>query len=140
MKIIEACLEAIQSAYDDLQSVRDEEEEAYDNLPEGIQMGDRGDMMQDAIDTIDEAISSLDDVVSYLEEATSPIDEDLIMEHDSWDDLQVGDVVSHKYFGLGVISKREGAYITVNFDYKVSQFKIPDSFTGGFLTIKNDEQ
>lgn len=135
MKTLEACLDRIRTAYDNLQSVRDEEEEAYDNLPEGIQCGERGDAIQDAIDTIDDAGFALEEAISSLEEATSPIDEDLIMEHDYWDDLKLGDMVTHKSFGPGIISKREGAYITVVFDTKISQFKIPDSFIGGFLTI-----
>ena len=135
MKLLEACLESIRDAYDELLSVRDEEEAAYDNLPEGIQMGERGDMMQEAIDTLDAACEALDTAASSLDEAAFSVDMDLIMEHDYWDDLKSGDVVNHKSWGEGVITKREGAYITVAFDTRLATFKIPGSFETGHLFI-----
>lgn len=135
MKRLEACLDTIRAAYDELQSVRDEEESAFDNLPEGIQMGERGDLMQEAIDILYEACDSLDSSASFLDEAITSVDRDLIMEHDFWEELKVGDLVNHKSWGQGVITKREGAYITVAFEYKSAMFKIPGSFETGHLTI-----
>ncbi len=135
MSSIEDCLEQIQEAYNDLEMVRDEEEEAYDNLPEGLQMSERGDLMQEGIDALDEAVSSLDDVISYLQDVTTSSDEELIMETSPWDSLKQGDAVSHNKFGRGVISSKEGGYITVSFAQREARFRFPDAFEGGFLTI-----
>ena len=133
--ILENCLTAIQEAYDTLQEVRDEEEEAYDNLPESMQDGERGDMMQDAIDNLDDAISSLDDVISSLEEVTTNSDDPLVMEIDPWQTLKVGDTVSHKSFGKGVIKNIQGDHYSIEFSAKSAIFIFPDAIDKGFIIL-----
>ena len=87
------------------------------------------------LDALDEAVSSLDDVISYLQDVTTSSDEELIMETSPWDSLKQGDAVSHNKFGRGVISSKEGGYITVSFAQREARFRFPDAFEGGFLTI-----
>lgn len=133
--ILEDCLTLIQGAYDTLQEVRDEEEEAYDNLPESMQDGERGDMMQEAIDALDNALFPLEDVVSSLEEVTTNADNELVMEIDPWQQLSVGDEVTHKSFGPGVITVIKGKYFTIAFGQKESIFIFPDAIDKGFITL-----
>lgn len=133
--ILENCLTAIQEAYDSLEEIRDEEEEAYDNLPESMQDGERGDMMQDAIDNLDDAISSLDDVISSLEEVTTNADDPLVMEIDPWQQLKVGDKVTHKSFGPGKITVIKGDHFSIDFAAKTAIFIFPDAVDKGFIII-----
>lgn len=136
LSTIQACIDDIRSAYADLEMVKDEEQEAYDNLPESLQWGERGDMMQEAIDALDDILSTIDDALMTLDDVASPIDEDLIMEKDPWDDLGEGDVVLHKSWGEGVITSLDGKYCVVRFPEKEARFSFPDAFERGFLQIK----
>ena len=133
--ILENCLTAIQEAYDTLQEVRDEEEEAYDNLPESMQDGERGDMMQDAIDNLDDAIGSLDDVIASLEEVTTNGADPLVMEIDPWQKLKVGDSVTHKSFGPGIIKSMEGNRVTIDFGSRSALFIFPDAVNKGYINL-----
>ena len=133
--ILEDCLADIQEAYDTLQEVRDEEEEAYDNLPESMQDGERGDMMQEAIDNLDDAISSLDEVVDYMTEVTTNGADSNVMEIDPWQKLKIGDTVTHKSYGAGVIKVIAGDHFTIEFPAKSAIFVFPDAIDRGFITI-----
>ena len=135
LKLIEDCLSDIQNVLDTLQEVHDEEEESYDNLPESMQDGERGELMQDAIDALDNALFPLEDVVSSLEEVTTNGDNELVMEIDPWQLLSVGDTVTHKSFGSGIITVINGKYFTIDFGQKESIFIFPDAINKGFITL-----
>jgi len=135
LKTLNDCLDKIQKAHDVLDEVRDEEEEAYDNMPEGLQYSERGDMMQEAIDTIDETVSSLDDVLTSLEDVVSTAENPDIWEIDLWQKLNVGDVVTHKSFGNGVITEIEGNYYYIQFKNKTSKFIFPDAIDKGYIKL-----
>lgn len=47
--------------------------------------------------------------------------------------IRVGDAVSHKAFGLGVIKKIDGKYFTVQFDHDSKDFICPDVFESGLM-------
>ena len=135
LQIIEECLSDVQNALDILQEVHDEEEEAYDNLPESMQDGERGDLMQEAIDALDNALYPLEDVVSSLEEVTTNADNELVMEIEPWQQLSIGNEVTHKSFGKGIITVIKGKYYTIAFGQKESIFIFPDAIDKGFITI-----
>lgn len=135
LKVLNDCLTAIQDAHDVLDGVRDEEEEAYDNMPEGLQYSERGDLMQEAIDNLDDAVTSLDDVISYLEDAIAAAENPEVMEIDPWTKLKVGDKVTHKSFGKGVITAIEGSYYFVDFKGRSSKFIFPDAIDKGYITL-----
>ena len=135
LETIKDCLAAIQDAHDTLDDVREEEEMAYDNMPEGLQYSERGDLMQEAIDNLEDAVGSLDDVISNLEDVVSTADNPDIWEIDPWTKLNVGDTVTHKSFGPGVISKIEGNYYSIDFSGRTSKFIFPDAIDKGFITI-----
>lgn len=135
LAVLNACLEDVQHALATLQEVRDEEEEAYDNLPESMQDGERGEMMQDAIDALDNALFPLEDVVSTLEDVTTNGDNELIMEIDPWQLLSVGDTVTHKSLGAGIITVIKGKYYTIAFGEKDSVFIFPDAINKGFIIL-----
>lgn len=135
LKLLKTCLGAIQDAHDVLEEVRDEEEEAYDNLPEGLQYSERGDLMQEAIDNLDDVVGSLDDVISYLEDVVTRADDPSVMEIDSWQTLEVGDLIIHKSLGLGVISAIEGNYYFITFKDKTSKFIFPDAIDKGYIKL-----
>lgn len=135
LNTLEDCLSAIQEAYDTLQEVRDEEEEAYDNLPESMQDGERGDMMQEAIDNLDDAISSLDETISTLTDVTADASDSLVMEVDPWQALKIGDTVTHKSFGSGVIKNIQGDHFSIEFASKSAIFIFPDAIDKGFITL-----
>lgn len=137
LKILNECLIAIQDAHDTLDEVRDEEEEAYDNLPEGLQYSERGDMMQEAIDNLDEIVSSLDDVITSLEDVVSTADDPAVMEVETWQQIKVGTIITHKSFGEGVVVKIEGNYFFVQFRGKEAKFILPDAIDKGYIkTLK----
>ena len=135
LKTLNDCLSAIQDAHDVLEEVRDEEQEAFDNMPEGLQDSERGDMMQDAIDCLDEAVDTIDEVISNLESVISSAEDPDVMEVEPWEKLMVGDKVTHKTFGVGVIISIDSKEMSVQFANKTSRFFIPDAFEKGFLTI-----
>lgn len=135
LKILETCLGAIQDAHDVLEEVRDEEEQAYDNLPEGLQCSERGDLMQEAMDNLDEVVSSLDEVISNLEDIVSAAYNPDVMEIDPWRKLEVGDIVTHKTFGSGIITSIEGKYYYVNFKERTLKFIFPDAIDKGYITL-----
>ena len=135
LKTLNDCLRAIQDAYDVLEEVRDEEQDAYDNMPEGLQYSERGDMMQEAIDNLDEAVDAVDEVISNLENVISSAEDPDVMEIDPWQELMVGDKVTHKSFGVGTIVSIDNKEMSVQFANKTSRFFIPDAFEKGFLTI-----
>jgi len=135
LAIIKDCLGAIEEARYILQDARDEEEEAYDNLPEGIQMGERGDMMQEAIEALDDALFPLEDAISSLEEVTTIADNELIMENTPWQMLSIGDTVTHKSWGKGIISSIADKYYTISFGEKESVFIFPNAVDKGHIII-----
>jgi len=135
LEILKECQAAIQEAYDKLNDVREEEEEAYDNLPEGLQCSERGDLMQDAIDNLDEAVSSLDEVISNLDDVVTTAENSDVMEIDPWTKLEVGDVVTHKSFGKGIITSIEGNYFFIQFKDKTSKFIFPDAIDKGYIIL-----
>lgn len=135
LKTLNDCLSAIQNAHDVLEEVRDEEEEAYDNMPEGLQYSERGDMMQEAMDNLDEAVSSLDDVLSSIEDVVTAAENPDVMEIDPWTILKVGDKVTHRSFGKGVITAIEGNYYFVDFKGRSSKFIFPDAIDKGYITL-----
>ena len=47
--------------------------------------------------------------------------------------ISVGDSVTHKAYGAGVIATFDGKYLTVDFNGEVKKFAFPSAFTGGFL-------
>ena len=47
--------------------------------------------------------------------------------------IRVGDAVNHKSFGLGVIKKFDGRYLTVSFDKGIKDFVYPDVFDSGLM-------
>ena len=135
LKTLNDCLDKIQKAHDVLDEVRDEEEEAYDNMPEGLQYSERGDMMQEAIDNLDDVVGSLDDVISSLEDVVTTAEDPDVMEIDPWTMLKVGDKVTHKSFGKGVITAIEGCYYFVDFKGRSSKFIFPDAIDKGYITL-----
>ena len=135
LKILNDCLSAIQDAHDVLDEVRDEEEEAYDNMPEGLQYSERGDLMQEAIDSLDEAVSSLDDVISSLDDVITAAENPDVMEIDPWTRLKVGEQVTHKSFGNGIITAIEGNYYYVEFKGRNSKFIFPDAIDKGYIKL-----
>lgn len=48
--------------------------------------------------------------------------------------IRVGDAVKHKTFGLGVVKKFDGRYLTVSFDKDTKDFVFPDVFDSGIMT------
>ncbi len=135
LKTLNDCLSAIKNAHDTLEAVRDEEEEAYDNMPEGLQYSERGDMMQEVIDNLDDVVGSLDDVISSLENVVTTAEDPDVMEIDPWTMLKVGDKVTHKSFGKGVITAIEGSYYFVDFKGRSSKFIFPDAIDKGYITL-----
>lgn len=133
--ILNNCLTAIQEAYDTLQEVHDEEEEAFDNMSENFQDSERGDIMQENIDTLDEAVCSLEEAIDYLQEVTTNADNPLVMEIDPWQQLKVGDTVTHKSFGPGIITIIQGDHFTINFAAKTAIFIFPDAIDKGFIIL-----
>ena len=136
LKTLNDCLSAIQEAHDVLEEVRDEEQDAFDNMPEGLQYSERGEMMEDAIDCLDESVDSIDEVISYLEDTISYAEEPVVMEIDPWQKLMVGDKVTHKSFGDGIIISIDNREMSVRFAIKTSRFFLPDAFEKGYLTLK----
>lgn len=135
LKILEACLTAIQEAHDELDDVRNEEEEAYDNMPEGLQLSERGDTMQEAVDNLDDVVGCLDDAISNLEDVLTTASNPEVIEIDPWRKLTIGDTVTHKSFGAGIISGIEGYYYFVKFPGRTSKFLFPDAIDKGFIII-----
>ena len=135
LAILESALTDIQDALETLQEVRDEEEEAYDNLPESLQDGERGDMMQEAIDNLDDAIGSIEEAADTLETVTVDAADELVQEIDPWQTLSVGDTVTHKSFGEGLIKAIDGKYFTIAFGEKESKFIFPDAIDKGHITL-----
>lgn len=133
--ILNNCMTAIQEAYDTLQEVRDEEEEAFDNMSESFQESERGDMMQEAIDTLDEAICSLEEAIDYLQEVTINADGPLVQEIEPWQQLKVGDIVTHKSFGSGRITAITDDRFTIEFAAKTAIFIFPNAIDKGFIIL-----
>jgi len=135
LKSLKRCLDKIQDAHDVLEEVRDEEQDAFDNMPEGLQYSERGDMMQDAIDNLDETIDYLDEVLSNLEDVETTANNPVLIEIAPWQKLAVGDVVTHKSLGRGVIKSIEGKYFFIEFQDKTSKFIFPDAIDKGHITL-----
>ena len=51
--------------------------------------------------------------------------------------VAVGDSVTHKSFGMGIITIFDGKYLSVDFNGTVKKFAFPSAFTGGFLKVNN---
>ena len=47
--------------------------------------------------------------------------------------IRVGDAVKHKAFGLGVVKKFDGRYLTVSFDKGIKDFVFPDVFDSDLM-------
>ncbi|MBQ8709476.1 MAG: hypothetical protein IJ550_02680 [Bacteroidaceae bacterium] len=57
----------------------------------------------------------------------------------SWDYLQVGDFVTHKSFGKGVVKSIDGRFIIVAFTNKESRFLHPWVFEQGYMSVSSGE-
>ena len=53
----------------------------------------------------------------------------------AWEQLQVGDAVTHKSFGPGEIMAIDDKYLIVKFSDRESKFQYPGAFEKGYLSI-----
>ena len=91
--------------------------------------------MQEAIDTLDEVAGYLEDAISYLDEVVINAESPYAMESEPWKNLKVGDSVTHKSFGSGVIKFIEGNRVTIDFGTRCSLFILPDAIDKGFIIL-----
>ena len=52
-----------------------------------------------------------------------------------WLSYKVGDVVSHKSFGMGIIESLDERYIMISFDSSTKKFLFPQCFEKGYFNI-----
>lgn len=86
---------------------------------------------------VDELPEELEDVEEAVEVAveTEPEPEDDGWTMEDLDNLQVGDLVRHRSFGVGPITRIEEGYITLNVGGRERKFAFPGAFEGGFLSL-----
>lgn len=124
---LDDCLAQLQSAYSELEMARDEEQEAFDNMPEGLQESDRGAEMEENIEALDEAFSALDEAISALQDATSMSDNYRELGSASnEEEFEVGNTLTHKFFGKGVVTSVQNHSITVSFKTRIARFTSVD--------------
>ena len=58
----------------------------------------------------------------------------------AWEHLQVGDFVTHKSFGKGVVKSIDGRFIIVAFTSKESRFLHPWVFEQGYMCVSSGEE
>ena len=58
----------------------------------------------------------------------------------AWEYLQVGDFVTHKSFGKGVVKSIDGRFIIVAFTNKESRFLHPWVFEQGYMSVSSGEE
>ena len=97
--------------------------------------------------TLNEAVGLVEDeeedeLPEELVEAETVVepDEPEVVDDDGWtqedlDNLQVGDLVRHRSFGVGPVTALDGDYITLRVGGRERKFAFPGAFEGGFLSL-----
>ena len=73
-----------------------------------------------------------------IEEEEETAVEESPIEQNPWENLQVGQTVTHKSFGQGEIVSIDGKYIIVRFPSYEKKFLFPDAFIREYLSCHKD--
>lgn len=117
-------VEAFQATLDEAVGLVEAEQE--DELPEELEAEERSISVESPV---------VANEISEGEAAGSEALDDGGWTYDDLDNLQVGDLVSHRAFGVGPITRFADGYIYAHLKGKERMFAFPGAFESGFLSL-----
>lgn len=117
-------VEAFQATLDEAVGLAEAEQE--DELPEELKAEERSVIVESPVAT---------NGIPEEETADDEASDDRGWTYDDLDDLQVGDFVTHRAFGVGPITRFADGYIYACLKGKERMFAFPGAFESGFLSL-----